>query len=166
MFLARWPCGMARKSTGCVLQDRRALTFLRAFQPVAVLQTLQGFWTDDQIFAAIENFFPRYQNNGLKVQTSLGASIDFSYNDNDGITLGAEYFYNQLGYSSPEAYIGLFLPRATPLNEPAQPFISAVTTPPCLRWPRPRFPGTGQPSPCPPSAIFRTSHFCRALTIT
>ena len=35
------------------------------------------------------------------------------------LVLGAEYFYNPLGYNDTDAYLGLVLPRSKPLVDPA-----------------------------------------------
>jgi hypothetical protein len=51
-----------------------------------------------------------------------GLSYARKYNDNDVWNLGAEYFFNALGYSSAEVYPGLLVPRSTPLVEAATPF--------------------------------------------
>ncbi len=41
------------------------------------------------------------------------------YNDNDMFTVGAEYFYNGLGYHSPVVYPGLVLPHSVALADSA-----------------------------------------------
>jgi hypothetical protein len=68
--------------------------------------------------STIETLYPVERDHGVKPQCVMGVSYTRSYNDNDTFTLGVEYFYNALGYASPEAYPGLFLPRATPLAQP------------------------------------------------
>jgi len=45
--------------------------------------------------------------SGIKTQAVVGANWSHKYNDNDLFTLGAEYFYNQPGYSDPSLYPGL-----------------------------------------------------------
>jgi hypothetical protein len=67
----------------------------------------------------VERVFPRTRRSGVKAQVVGGLTYERKYNDNDTFTVGAEYFYNPLGYDSPEAYPGLVLPRATPLQNPA-----------------------------------------------
>ncbi|HEY0715215.1 MAG TPA: hypothetical protein VGF45_21220, partial [Polyangia bacterium] len=67
----------------------------------------------------VERFFPSVPGRGWKAQVVGGLTYQRKYNDNDVWTLGAEYFYNPLGYSSPAAYPGLILPRATALRDPA-----------------------------------------------
>jgi hypothetical protein len=67
----------------------------------------------------VERVFPRTRRNGVKTQVVGGMTWEHKYNDNDTFTVGAEYFYNPLGYDSPEVYPGLILPRATPLQNPA-----------------------------------------------
>jgi hypothetical protein len=63
--------------------------------------------------------FPTTTRSGMKAQAVGGFSYSRKYNDNDVFNVGVEYFYNPLGYNSPEAYPGLVLPRGTPLREPA-----------------------------------------------
>jgi hypothetical protein len=69
--------------------------------------------------AIIERLYPVDRDSGVKPQVVGGVSYQRRYNDNDVWTLGIEYFYNALGYDSPEAYPGLILPRITPLVEPS-----------------------------------------------
>ncbi|HMF40972.1 MAG TPA: hypothetical protein VKQ32_09760 [Polyangia bacterium] len=45
--------------------------------------------------------------SGVKTQTVLGANYSRKYNDNDMWTVGAEYFYNQPGYTDASLYPGL-----------------------------------------------------------
>jgi len=45
--------------------------------------------------------------SGVKTQTVVGANYSRKYNDNDMWTIGAEYFYNQPGYSDTSLYPGL-----------------------------------------------------------
>jgi hypothetical protein len=63
----------------------------------------------------VDLVFPRYRESGVKPQGVLGLSYSRLYNDNDTWTLGAEYFYNALGYSDSDAYAGLYV---QPLSEP------------------------------------------------
>jgi hypothetical protein len=54
--------------------------------------------------------------SGFKVQAVAGANWSHKYNDNDLFTIGAEYFYNQPGYSDPTLYPGLlFNQSGTPM---------------------------------------------------
>jgi hypothetical protein len=54
--------------------------------------------------------------SGVKVQAVGGANWSHKYNDNDMFTVGAEYFYNQPGYSDPNLYPGLlFNQSGTPM---------------------------------------------------
>jgi hypothetical protein len=69
--------------------------------------------------AVIERLYPVDRDSGVKPQVVGGVSYQRRYNDNDVWTLGVEYFYNALGYDSPEAYPGLIIPRITPLVEPS-----------------------------------------------
>jgi hypothetical protein len=67
----------------------------------------------------VERFYPAVPGTGWKAQVVGGLTYQRKYNDNDVWTLGAEYFYNPLGYSSPAASPGLILPRATALTDAA-----------------------------------------------
>ena len=100
---ARWPCATAARSTGS--------------------------WSAPDTGWAADGVAARPSSSGCTRSTATAASnrrwsggadaTARSYNDNDVWNLGVEYFYNALGYDSPEAYPGLILPRTTPLVEPA-----------------------------------------------
>jgi hypothetical protein len=62
--------------------------------------------------------YPTYKKSGIKPQATGGLSWAHKYNDNDLLTVGAEYFYNSLGYAEPTVYPGLIAPRNPPLSEP------------------------------------------------
>jgi hypothetical protein len=47
--------------------------------------------------------------SGVKVQAVGGINWSHKYNDNDMFTLGAEYFYNQPGYSDTSLYPGILV---------------------------------------------------------
>jgi hypothetical protein len=47
------------------------------------------------------------QLSGIKTQAVFGANYSRKYNDNDMWTVGAEYFYNQPGYTDASLYPGL-----------------------------------------------------------
>jgi hypothetical protein len=67
----------------------------------------------------VDALYPTYRERGMRPQAVGGVNYSRKYNDNDTFTVGAEYFYNSLGYSSPTAYPGLVLPHSTPLSESA-----------------------------------------------
>jgi hypothetical protein len=68
----------------------------------------------------VDAFFPAHRGSGWKPQVTGGVSYTRQYADKDTFTIGAEYFYNGLGYDDPKVYPGvLFLPHATPLSNPA-----------------------------------------------
>ena len=68
----------------------------------------------------VDAFFPVHAGSGWKPQVTGGVSYTRRYAANDTFTVGSEYFYNALGYTNPQVYPGvLFLPHATPLNNPA-----------------------------------------------
>lgn len=46
--------------------------------------------------------------DGVKTQLTTGLTYSRKYNDNDVLTIGAEYFYNQVGLANRELYPGLF----------------------------------------------------------
>ena len=67
----------------------------------------------------IEKLYQPERGSGWKPQVTGGVSYTRQYADKDTFTVGVEYFYNGLGYSSAEVYPGLVLPRNTPLSNPA-----------------------------------------------
>jgi hypothetical protein len=68
----------------------------------------------------VDAFYPVHRGSGWKPQATGGVSYTRQYADKDTFTVGAEYFYNGLGYSDASAYPGVvFLPHATPLRSPA-----------------------------------------------
>ncbi|HKU39286.1 MAG TPA: hypothetical protein VJR89_14090 [Polyangiales bacterium] len=80
--------------------------------------------TDEQYQAKVRSEFaearyPRYRKEGYRPQFVLGLSYSIKYNDNDVLTLSAEYFYNPLGYRNNAVYPGLIVPRNVPLQDPA-----------------------------------------------
>lgn len=71
--------------------------------------------TPDGQPAEINNLSAQYQVttlSGLKTQAVGGANYSRRYNDNDLFVIGAEYFYNQPGYSDPSLYPGLLFNSA------------------------------------------------------
>jgi hypothetical protein len=68
---------------------------------------------------AISKLYPVSPSSGVKPQATGGVSYAIQYADKDVFTLGAEYFYNGLGYSDTAVYPGLILPHSQPLREPA-----------------------------------------------
>jgi hypothetical protein len=73
--------------------------------------------TRAELLALLDQRYPVYTDPGRKVQVVGGVSWSHQYADKDVITIGGEYFYNQLGYDDSKVYPGLVLPR--PLAEPA-----------------------------------------------
>jgi len=73
----------------------------------------------DYLPQVVDALYPVYQSHGYKPQVVGGASYTRKYNDNDTFTVGGEYFYNALGYSSAAAYPGLVLPHSVSLNDSA-----------------------------------------------
>jgi hypothetical protein len=63
--------------------------------------------------------YPAFRQRGYRPQAVAGLSYSRKYNDNDTFTVGAEYFYNGLGYRDSADYLGLVLPRPTALSNPA-----------------------------------------------
>jgi len=92
-----------------------------SYNPDAVLPDAQ--MPSDASTAALQQivdaYYPVYRSNGYKAQVVGGLSYAHKYNDNDTFTIGGEYFYNGLGYSSPAAYPGLVLPHSRTLNDSA-----------------------------------------------
>jgi hypothetical protein len=63
--------------------------------------------------------YPVVREGGYRPQVAAGLNYTRKYNDNDTFTLGAEYFWNPLGYSSSDVYAGLLAPREQALRDPA-----------------------------------------------
>jgi hypothetical protein len=80
-----------------------------ASDPTALSRSLQ--WVDDK--------YPVYRQHGYRPQIVGGLSYSRKYNDNDTFSIGAEYFYNGLGYDDYHAYPGLVFPHAQDLSNPA-----------------------------------------------
>jgi hypothetical protein len=72
-----------------------------------------------QLAQVVDAYYPTYRSNGVKAQAVGGLTYSRRYNDNDTFSLGAEYFYNGLGYNSPAPYPGLVLPHSRPLSNSA-----------------------------------------------
>ncbi|MGB8296096.1 MAG: hypothetical protein WCG85_11780 [Polyangia bacterium] len=68
---------------------------------------------------AVDNLYPVAPGSGVKPQATGGVSYSLKYAANDVFTVGAEYFYNGLGYSDTAVYPGLILPHSQLLREPA-----------------------------------------------
>lgn len=73
----------------------------------------------DVLGPAVDTLYPVTPGSGVKPQATGGVSYSFKYAANDVFTIGAEYFYNGLGYSDTAVYPGLILPHSQPLREPA-----------------------------------------------
>jgi hypothetical protein len=69
--------------------------------------------------AVVDALYPVYRSKGYRGQVVGGLNYSRKYNDNDTFTVGAEYFFNGLGYSNTDAYPGLVLPHSTDLAQPA-----------------------------------------------
>jgi hypothetical protein len=67
---------------------------------------------------AFEALYPKYQRRGYRPQAVAGLSYSRKYNDNDMFTIGAEYFYNGLGYQNADVYPGFVVPRTSGLRNP------------------------------------------------
>lgn len=68
----------------------------------------------------VDAYFPVHPGSGWKPQVTGGVSYTRQYADKDTFTVGAEYFYNALGYDDPKVYPAvLFLPHETALRNPA-----------------------------------------------
>jgi hypothetical protein len=70
--------------------------------------------------ALVDAFFPVRRGSGWKPQVTGGVSYTRLYAGKDTFTVGAEYFYNGLGYSDAMVYPGiLILQHSAPLSNPA-----------------------------------------------
>jgi hypothetical protein len=70
----------------------------------------------------VDSLYPVSQQAGYHAQIVGGLDYSLKYNDKDTLTLGAEYFYNQLGYPDSSVYPGLVLPHTSALSNTALPF--------------------------------------------
>jgi hypothetical protein len=73
----------------------------------------------DVLGPAVDTLYPVTPGSGVKPQATGGVSYSFKYAANDVFTIGAEYFYNGLGYGDTAVYPGLILPHSQALREPA-----------------------------------------------
>ncbi len=69
--------------------------------------------------ATVDQLYPVYRETGLRSQVVGGITYTGKYHGNDTWTLGAEYFYNPLGYDNSDAYPGLVLPHDRALSDAA-----------------------------------------------
>jgi hypothetical protein len=53
-------------------------------------------------------------STGFTPQVTLGGTWSWKYSDEDSLTLGAEYFFNDAGYSDPHVYAGLLAAQIFP----------------------------------------------------
>jgi hypothetical protein len=67
----------------------------------------------------VDALYPVYRDHGYRPQAVGGLSYARKYNDNDLLTVTAEYFYNGLGYANDNPYPGLVFPHSKPLYNPA-----------------------------------------------
>jgi hypothetical protein len=68
----------------------------------------------------VDAYYPTSRGSGWRPQVTGGVSSTHAYAEKDTLILGAEYFYNSLGYTDPNKYLGvLLLPHTTPLNNAA-----------------------------------------------
>jgi hypothetical protein len=68
---------------------------------------------------SIDAAYPVYRYLGYRPQLVVGATYSQKYTDNDTMTLGAEFFFNGLGYGDSSPYVGLVLPHSSELSDPA-----------------------------------------------
>jgi len=72
-----------------------------------------------QVQLETDALYPRYRSPGYRPQAVFGLNYTRKYNDKDTFTVGAEYFYNGLGYDNADAYSGLLWPHSQSLQNPA-----------------------------------------------
>jgi hypothetical protein len=106
-------------------QDIDRVRFDSSVDPSTVaLGTLPSGTIDQAALAqylgpAVDTLYPAAPGSGVKPQATGGVSYSIQYADKDVFTVGAEYFYNGLGYSGTAVYPGLLLPHSQLLREPA-----------------------------------------------
>jgi hypothetical protein len=76
-------------------------------------------WLVQALEHRVDVLYPVERSSGVKPQATGGVSYSFKYAANDVFTMGAEYFYNGLGYNDTAVYPGLVLPHSQTLSEPA-----------------------------------------------
>jgi hypothetical protein len=99
-------------------------TFTSDTNPPVIVDPTQ--WRNSSQYGAqlvpslVDAYFPVHRGSGWKPQVTGGVSYTRQYADKDTFTVGAEYFYNALGYDDPTVYPGVvFLPHGTALRNPA-----------------------------------------------
>lgn len=107
-----------------------------------------------------------YRHEGIYVQGTAGLSFSFNYTDQNSLTIGAEYFHNPAGYTSPVIYPWLlYTGEFAPLylgQHYAGLFILAAGLPGDLDWITVTLNGLMNISD--PSGIVRLDLFFRVLT--
>jgi hypothetical protein len=76
-------------------------------------------WLVQALERRVDALYPVARDSGVKPQATGGVSYSFKYAANDVFTMGAEYFYNGLGYNNTAVYPGLVLPHSQTLSDPA-----------------------------------------------
>jgi hypothetical protein len=76
-------------------------------------------WLVQALEHRVDAIYPVERGSGVKPQATGGVSYSFKYAANDVFTMGAEYFYNGLGYNDTAVYPGLVLPHSQTLRDPA-----------------------------------------------
>jgi len=76
-------------------------------------------WLVQALEHRVDALYPVARDSGVKPQATGGVSYSFKYAANDVFTMGAEYFYNGLGYNNTAVYPGLVLPHSQTLSDPA-----------------------------------------------
>jgi hypothetical protein len=107
-------------------QDIDRVGFNRGVDPSTLpLGTLPANGVFDQtalaayLGPAVDMLYPVAPGSGVKPQATGGVSYSIKYADKDVFTVGAEYFYNGLGYGDTAVYPGLILPHSQSLRESA-----------------------------------------------
>ncbi|HUL57729.1 MAG TPA: hypothetical protein VLU43_00555 [Anaeromyxobacteraceae bacterium] len=59
--------------------------------------------------------------SGFTPQITVGGTWSHKYSDEDSLTVGAEYFYNEAGYSDPHVYSALLVAQVLPTHYPGLP---------------------------------------------
>ena len=106
-------------------QDIDRVRFDSSVDPLSLtLGTLPTGTIDQTVIAQylgpnVDRLYPVARGSGVKPQATGGVSYSIQYADKDVFTVGAEYFYNGLGYNDTAVYPGLILPHSQLLREPA-----------------------------------------------
>jgi hypothetical protein len=153
------------------LRNAGDVDFVRYKADQSTVDCTQTSQTSPTINQLVANYYPPHAGSGWKPQVTGGVSYTRQYADKDTWTVGAEYFYNGIGYSSPKDYLGVLLPRDQPLRNPAtffylgQHYLGVYATAPApYSWDNTTFTLSNLSNLSDLSGIFRLDYSLTVLT--